>query len=163
MPDYVPARLHRIRSSWALATAPLHAEATWPTAKLVWEAATPYLYFRSAAGGRVVAGGEDEDIMDAAKRDALVPRKTEAILKGLRERCPGLAIEGAEFTWAGFFGETTDSLPLIGRVPGKTRTLAAFGYGGNGISFSAMAADMIAAEISGSRHANADLYALDRN
>jgi glycine/D-amino acid oxidase-like deaminating enzyme len=52
--------------------------------------------------------------------------------------------------------------PLIGRVPGRENCLAAFGYGGNGITFSALAAEMLAAELAGGRHADADLFALDR-
>jgi glycine/D-amino acid oxidase-like deaminating enzyme len=64
--------------------------------------------------------------------------------------------------WSGFFGETADGLPLIGPVPGAPRCLAAFGYGGNGITFSLMATDILAAELSGRRDPLADLFAIDR-
>jgi glycine/D-amino acid oxidase-like deaminating enzyme len=163
MPDFVPAHAHRITSSWALATRPLHPDAFWAARALVWEAADPYLYFRSAPGGRIVAGGEDADIADADARDALIGAKTQAILAKLEARCPLLKGVKAEFAWAGFFGETTDSLPLIGRPPGRRHCFAAFGYGGNGITFSAIAADMLARDLAGERDPNADAYALDRS
>lgn len=32
---------------------------------MIWEAADPYLYFRTDETGRIIAGGEDEDASDA--------------------------------------------------------------------------------------------------
>lgn len=164
MPDFVPAHAHSIVSSWALASAPLNqAQREAVTGRLVWEAADPYLYMRLGPDGCLIVGGEDAKIADAARRDALTGQKTRDILAKVAARCPVLSDVEARFAWAGFFGETEDSLPLIGRVPGRERCLAAFGYGGNGITFSAIAADMIALAISGAPHANADLYAIDRS
>jgi glycine/D-amino acid oxidase-like deaminating enzyme len=60
------------------------------------------------------------------------------------------------------FGATEDSLPMIGRLPGRQSSFAAFGYGGNGITFSAIAADVLAAELEGGSHPAARLFALDR-
>ena len=51
--------------------------------------------------------------------------------------------------WSAEFGETDDGLPLIGPVPGAARVLAAYGYGGNGITFSYMASRILAARIAG--------------
>ncbi|MDZ4761450.1 MAG: FAD-binding oxidoreductase [Alphaproteobacteria bacterium] len=163
IPEFVPASAHKITSSWALATRPVSPDLFWPGRALVWEGAEPYLYFRGAADGRIVVGGEDEETPDAEARDALTAVKTEAILAKLAARYPALAGVEAEYSWSGFFGETSDSLPMIGRVPGRPNCLAAFGYGGNGITFSAIAADMLEAELAGERHPNADLYALDRS
>lgn len=163
LPDFVDAPTHKVTSSWALATEPNPAAMKGLETLLIWEAAEPYLYFRPGPDNRIIVGGEDADITDPDRRDALMDQKTRAILAKLGERCPQLAGLRAEFTWAGFFGETSDSLPLIGRVRGRDRCLAAFGYGGNGITFSAMAADMIAGELRGEHHPNADCYALDRS
>lgn len=162
LPDFVDAPTHKITSSWALATEPAPEALAEMERFLVWEAADPYLYFRPGPDGCIIAGGEDADIADPDARDALTAAKTQAILAKLCDRCPQLAGLKAAFAWAGFFGETSDSLPLIGRVPGRQRCLAAFGYGGNGITFSAMAAEMLAGELDGRRHPNADFYALDR-
>jgi hypothetical protein len=42
-------------------------------------------------------------------------------------------------------------LPLIGPVPGHPRILAAYGYGGNGITFGFIAAQLIAGMVGGRR------------
>ena len=161
MPDFVPAARHTLASSWSLATSPL-GMTPWRDEALVWEASDPYLYMRLTGDGRLVIGGEDEESDDPQMRERLTPQKVERLLAKAGLRCPRLDGVEAEFAWSGVFGKTDDSLPLIGRVPGRENCLAAFGYGGNGITFSALAAEMLAAELAGGRHADADLFALDR-
>lgn len=160
MPPLVPARIHRILSTFALATVPQPA-ALWPERALIWEASEPYAYARTTIDGRIVFGGEDEAATDAAARDALLPEKIRTLSQRLGDLVPGASLE-LDAAWAGFFGETEDSLPLIGPVPGAPRCYAAFGYGGNGITFSALAAEMIATELAGARDPLADHFAIDR-
>ena len=57
----VPAKGHKITSTWAIATRPQTSN-LWPEECLIWEASDPYLYMRTSADGRVICGGEDEDI-----------------------------------------------------------------------------------------------------
>jgi glycine/D-amino acid oxidase-like deaminating enzyme len=66
------------------------------------------------------------------------------------------------FEWAGTFAETEDGLPFIGPVPGLHGTYAALGYGGNGITFSVVAADIIRDLCLGRPNADAACFALDR-
>ncbi len=47
------------------------------------------------------------------------------------------------WAWAGTFGETKDSLARIGRVPGVPGAYVALSYGGNGVTYSILAADII--------------------
>jgi len=68
-----------------------------------------------------------------------------------------------EFRWAGTFDTTSDGLPLIGPVPGAPGIYAAYGYGGNGITFSYLAAQLIGDLIAGSRSPLLDDFALDRD
>jgi glycine/D-amino acid oxidase-like deaminating enzyme len=51
-------------------------------------------------------------------------------------------------------------LPSIGAIPGKPRCWAVLGFGGNGITYSRIAADIISAALMGKRDPDADLYAL---
>lgn len=162
MPDFVPVERHRMASSWAIATAPLE-RLPWPDSALTWEAADPYLYMRMTADGRLIVGGEDEVLSGADERERLTATKVEQLLAKAAARCPALADVQAHFAWSGVFGETDDSLPLIGHVPGRPNCFAAFGYGGNGITFSALAAELLAAELTGAPSANAPLFALDRD
>ena len=161
MPDFVPARIHRIASTWALATRPQPPGVIWPGRALAWEASTPYFYLRSTAEDRIIIGGEDEELTDPAARDALMKSKVPILLGKLEKLLPGARRE-VETAWTGFFGETEDGLPLIGQVPGHPRCYAAFGYGGNGITFSALAADLIAGLLDGRRDPVLDLFAVDR-
>lgn len=47
------------------------------------------------------------------------------------------------YTWAGTFGETKDGLAYIGQTPEFPHAYFALGYGGNGITFSVIAAKII--------------------
>jgi glycine/D-amino acid oxidase-like deaminating enzyme len=149
-------------SSWAIATDPLD-RLPWADSALTWEAADPYLYMRMTADGRVIVGGEDETLSGPDERERLTATKVERLLAKAAALFPVLAGVRAQFAWSGVFGETDDSLPLIGRVPGRPNCFAAFGYGGNGITFSALAAELLATELSGSPSADAPLFALDRD
>jgi glycine/D-amino acid oxidase-like deaminating enzyme len=151
-------RGYRVISTWAMATAPQPA-ALWPSRALVWEAADPYLYVRTTPEGRVIAGGEDEDFEDAARRDALTPRKAALISRRLGALMPGLDAE-PEFAWTGCFGESATGLPAIGPIPGAPRCHAVMGFGGNGITFSAIAAEMLQRSIAGLPDPDTDLFAL---
>jgi hypothetical protein len=46
---------------------------------------------RSTVDGRIVAGGEDVDFVDAAKRDELLARKTKTLGKKIRKMVPHLS------------------------------------------------------------------------
>jgi glycine/D-amino acid oxidase-like deaminating enzyme len=164
MPDFVPVARHSLATSWALATGPAEAACMpGPDGALIWEASDPYLYVRMTVDGRVIIGGEDEEFCEADKREAMTSQKIKALLAKAATRCPGLAGVEPQYVWSGVFGETDDSLPMIGRVPGTLRTLAAYGYGGNGITFSALAADLLEAELEGRPDPDAALFALDRS
>jgi glycine/D-amino acid oxidase-like deaminating enzyme len=162
MPDFVPAARHELVSTWVLATAPV-AASVWPGDAVVWEAADPYLYMRATADRRIIAGGEDGEFEEADAREAKTEEKVRAILAKLAARFPALEGIRPEYAWSGVFGATEDSLPMIGRLPGRPCSFAAFGYGGNGITFSAIAADVLAAELEGGSHPAAKLFALDRD
>jgi len=160
LPEFAAPKGHRITSTWAFATTP--NAPVWPTRALVWEAAETYAYMRTSADGRIIIGGGDEDISDPAARDALTAEKIALLRSKLGALAPAACDVEIAYAWAGLFGETEDSLPFIGAVPGAPNVLAAFGYGGNGITFSAMAADMIAAAVRGERDDDEARYALDR-
>ena len=160
MPDFVPSDIHRVVSTWALATEP--CTSLWPRQALIWEASSPYLYARQDADGRIIMGGEDEELTDAHSRDAKIGMKADMLRRKFKRLYPDF--KGAsEFAWAGFFGITHDGLPLIGPLPGQRRTFAAFGYGGNGITFSAMAARLIGDAIAGRSDPLLASFAIDRN
>lgn len=156
MPERVVARRHKLLSTYAIATRP-QPENLWPEQALVWEAADPYLYIRTTGDGRVICGGGDEDFVDDAMRDALLPAKTTMLEAKLKKIFPQLDV-AAEYAWCGTFGGSTTGLPSIGSVPGWGRVMAVMAYGGNGIVFSRIAAEIIRAQLTGSHDTAADLF-----
>jgi glycine/D-amino acid oxidase-like deaminating enzyme len=161
MPDIVHSTIQKVSSSWAIATAP-QPENIWRGAALIWEDSKDYLYVRSTVTGRIIIGGEDSDeIVEPDARDRMIPEKSHALARRLAALWPQAEID-IEFRWSGTFDTTTDGLPLIGAVPGCKGIYAAYGYGGNGITFSFLAAELIGDLIAGSTSPLLDDFALDR-
>lgn len=148
----------RISSTWAIATRP-QASALWPSRCFIWEASAPYLYMRVTPDHRVLCGGEDESLGDEAARDALLARKTASIERKLEAMFPRLDARAA-FAWCGSFGSSRTGMPTIGAIPGMPNCFAAMGHGGNGITFSMLAAQMLRGLITGSGDPDLDLVAL---
>jgi glycine/D-amino acid oxidase-like deaminating enzyme len=158
LPFFLRPEAHRIASTYALATRP-QKRRLWPEQCFIWEASDPYLYMRTTPDGRVLCGGEDEDFSDDEKRDALIPKKVAAIRRKLSRLLPDIDTT-PQFSWAGAFGVSDTGLPLIGVVPRWPRCLVAHGFGGNGFTYSRIAADIIRATLSGREDPDAGLYAL---
>jgi glycine/D-amino acid oxidase-like deaminating enzyme len=155
--DGVPANNHRVISTWAIATKP-QRRALWPDEVHIWEASDPYLYMRTTPDGRVVAGGEDEDFTDEARRDELIDQKTNRVAAKVKTLFPELDAEPA-FAWTGSFGTTTTGLPIVGPLPRKPRIFAVMGYGGNGITWSRIAAEWVTSALDGRIDSDSDLFA----
>ncbi|MEO3385339.1 FAD-dependent oxidoreductase [Mesorhizobium sp. CAU 1741] len=156
----VPSSTHSVISTYAIATKP-QKSSLWPGPAFIWEASDPYLYMRATYDGRVICGGEDDDIVDEAARDERLPEKTARIAAKLKDLFPQLDTT-PEFAWAGSFGTTTTGLPYMGELPGHRGVFAVQGYGGNGITFSQIASEIIATTIAGGDDADAKLFAYGR-
>jgi glycine/D-amino acid oxidase-like deaminating enzyme len=153
-----PAVCH---STYALVTEPLDEVTGWPERRLIWETARPYVYVRTTKDGRAIIGGYDEPFSDPQKRDALLPAKTAALKRRLGQLFPKIRTDVA-FSWTGTFAQTKDSLPYIGEAPGRPGVYFALGYGGNGVIFSTLAAEIIRDEIVGEKNADAELFRFGR-
>lgn len=160
LPKRVPRKGHRIVSTFCIATRP-QPRAVPPGEPFVWEASEPYLYLRAGPGGRIICGGEDEDVSDEDHRDALLPAKVAAIEAKLGKLLPGLD-PTAERAWCGSFGASVTGTPSIGSVPGLAGCYAVLGYGGNGITFSMLAAQILRGLIAGRGDPDSDLVSFRR-
>jgi glycine/D-amino acid oxidase-like deaminating enzyme len=151
-----------LNSTYAMVTEPVKSFEGWPHRCLVWESAHPYTYARTTADNRIMIGGEDVPFRDASRRDALVSAKGATLLRKVRRLFPRIKMEVA-YTWAGTFGETDDGLPYIGTESRRTdRVFYTLGYGGNGIPFSAIAAELATAHVLGRPHRYRETFAFDR-
>jgi glycine/D-amino acid oxidase-like deaminating enzyme len=153
----IPGSGHSIRSTWAFASAPGARTPGWLRQHIVWEASDPYLYLRRTRDGRIVAGGEDEPWSEAHADRRLLVEKTDAIAEKLRGLMPDLKLRIA-YRWAGAFGTTGTGLPFIDAVPGHPNCYAIMGFGGNGITYAMIAAEIVSALIAGKADPDADLY-----
>jgi glycine/D-amino acid oxidase-like deaminating enzyme len=108
-----------------------------------------------------VVGGEDEDIEDERARDALLPRKIAALQQKTKKLMPWVDAS-VDSAWAGTFGESDNGLPSMGPVPGMPNCYAVLAYGGNGLTFGVIAAQIIAGQLCGRPDPDADLFAFER-
>ena len=153
----VPKSAFDITSSWAIATKPVSVEKFWPGRCLIWEAADPYLYLRTTADNRVVIGGEDSSLKSPARRSDAIPAKSEKLLERLNGLLPGRQFE-IDYSWAGTFAESDTGLPYIAPVSGMKNCFATLGCGGNGITFSMVAAQLALAWVDGKKDPDASLF-----
>lgn len=140
-------------SSFAIATHPGVAP-LWRENAMMWEASDPYLYMRTTRDGRIIVGGEDEETADPEERDTMIEAKRATIE---RKAAAMLGIDRleADCAWAATFGGSPDGLPAIGLMRGCDNIWLASGFGGNGITFAALAAELVVAGLSGVPDADA--------
>lgn len=118
---------------------------------LVWNTAEPYIYMRTTDDNRVLIGGEDEEFVNAKKRDSLLHEKEQKLVKKLHKHLPENDFR-TDFIWAGTFGETKDGLPYIGEHPDFSSAYFVLGFGGNGITFSVIGMEMASDFLKGKKH-----------
>lgn len=150
--DFLPRPVADIDNTYALVTEPLPDRSRALTLPLIWESAQPYIYMRGTPDGRLIVGGEDVPFKDPVAREALLGRQVRRLATKYRqlfdEDLPPVA-----HAWGGSFARTPDGLPFIGRAPGMHPALLfALCYGGNGITYSVHAGEMIRAAVEGRTH-----------
>jgi glycine/D-amino acid oxidase-like deaminating enzyme len=160
--NYLPENLVRLHSTYALASEPFDAKNLWYKNCLIWETAQPYLYMRTTADNRIIVGGKDEPFQSPNKRDKLLARKTREIVESFKAKFPKINLV-PDYYWAGTFGETEDGLPYIGSIKQVPHTIFALGFGGNGITFSQIAAEIIRDEATGIKNKDAKIFSFDRS
>jgi glycine/D-amino acid oxidase-like deaminating enzyme len=160
---WLPRKVARNRSSYALVTDPIPAGALGRLSRtLLWETARPYLYMRTTADGRLLVGGEDDAVDIPARRDRRVASKAERLLRKAGTLFPALPLRPA-FAWGGTFAETADGLPFFGPHPRHgPRVLFAMAYGGNGITYAMAGAGLLRALAERRGHPLAALFGFAR-
>ena len=87
--------------------------------------------------------------------------KTKQLVKDINKLYPHLKFK-PEFAWTGTFGSTKDGLPYIGPYEKLPNSYFALGFGGNGITFSLIAAEIITDLILGKENKDLELFTFDR-
>ena len=159
--NYIPMKLATLSSTYAIASEPLLTKDIWFENCTFWNTSEPYTYGRTTADNRIIFGGEDEPFYDPAKRDKLLAAKTEKLAKQFVKMFPDLPFK-VDYSWAGTFIETDDGLPYIGTIKQLPHAYFALGYGGNGITFSQLAADILTDLLLGKENKDAAIFSFDR-
>lgn len=133
----------------------------WQDNCMLWNTARPYLYARTTSDNRIVVGGRDVPFLNAKRRDGLLGYKCKLLSKDFSRLFPHIRFK-PEFSWAGTFGVTQDGLPFIGSYKGLKNSYFALGFGGNGITFSIIAAQIISDLIAGKSNKDASVFRFER-
>jgi glycine/D-amino acid oxidase-like deaminating enzyme len=160
-PELFPDKLVTLHSTFALATERMARIPPLLRDTVVWESARPYTYLRSAPDGQVLIGGNDAPYKNEALRDRALPGRVQSLEERLRTLLRDDTLERA-FAWGGTFGETRDALPYIGTLPRYPLGFFALGYGGNGITFSLIAAQIIRDLYLGRENPDQHIFRVDR-
>jgi glycine/D-amino acid oxidase-like deaminating enzyme len=158
---YLPRRQEQFHSTYAIISEPFSGADFWYRRAIIWETDTPYLYLRTTKDNRILVGGKDDDFSDGHRREGALPQKVKALEKAFAKLFPQRNFK-TDFAWAGVFASTPDGLPYIGAIPQRPDTYFALGFGGNGITFSVLAGQIIRDQIIGKSNPDAGIFHFNR-
>lgn len=159
--EMIDKKIVDLKSTYAVISEQYENQKLWNRNAMIWNTATPYLYVRPTNDGRILIGGRDEDFYNPKKRDLLVMKKSKQLAGDFRKLFPKIEFN-PEFSWTGTFGETKDGLPFIGTYDRLPHTYFALGFGGNGITFSVVAAKIITDLLLGKENMDAEIFSFKR-
>jgi glycine/D-amino acid oxidase-like deaminating enzyme len=160
--DLVPQDLVNLHSTYVVVSQPGEMAALPTGNAQIWETARPYLYTRTTPDGRIMVGGRDEVIKLASFQNTVLEPKVARLEKQFQDLFDQPTPFTRDFVWAGVYGETADGLPYIGSHQDFPLTHFALGYGGNGTTYSLLAAEIIRDALTGRRHRYAGTFGFDR-
>ena len=158
---FIDEKIVDLKSTFAVISEQNAKKEFWNGNVLLWNTANPYLYIRTTPDGRIMIGGRDEDFYNPKKRDKLMHKKTQQLVNDIHKLFPDLDFK-PEFSWTGTFGATKDGLPYIGEYKKLPNSYFALGFGGNGITFSLIAAEIITDLILGKENKDAEIFSFER-
>jgi glycine/D-amino acid oxidase-like deaminating enzyme len=129
---------------------------------MLWDTERPYHYVRWTDGRQLLLGGEDHPVKPGARRDVQFVEATQSLRDYFEALYPTLSDIGIATAWEGLFAMTPDSLPYIGPHRRYPRHAFALGYGGNGMTFAALAARILVEQWQGIESRDHQLFAFNR-
>ena len=159
--EFLTQNSGQLKSTYAVVSEPVEDLSDWHRQCLIWETGIPYLYLRTLPDRRIIIGGEDEPFVNSLTRDALISDKARILKRKFNKLFPQIKFEVA-YAWAGTFGQTKDGLPYIGRPKRHPHSYFALGYGGNGITYSLIAAEIIRDDFLGRANPDAAIFSFGR-
>jgi glycine/D-amino acid oxidase-like deaminating enzyme len=158
---YIGRPIGRLMTTYAIETQPMGEVAGWERRTMIWETARPYFYVRATADGGAICGGGDEPGTDPTRRATALEEKSRMLLGRFEELFPS-AHPKIDRAWASTFGASEDGMPFIGTLADFPGAYFSVGFGGNGITFSLIAAEMIRDLYTGKTNDDTRLFRFDR-
>lgn len=159
--EILPKNIVTFQSTYAFVSEPVEDLTWWKDRTLIWSTGNPYLYMRTTNDHRILVGGEDDNILQAERRDRRIAKKTRTLARRFNSVFPKRMMEPA-FGWAGVFGSTKDGLAYIGTHPAFPRAYFGLGYGGNGVTFSEIASRILTDLFLGKKNTDVNVFTFDR-
>ncbi len=159
--EFLGRRIGDLDTTYAAASQPLPSTDGWHEQCLIWETARPYFYARQTDDGRAIIGGADSERPSDHRDERRIERKVAGLCQRFGRLFPAIAYDPA-FEWAGTFGTTHDGLPYLGQLPGREGEYFILAYGGNGTTYSAIGARLIADLIVDRQNADFAVFGFDR-
>jgi len=158
---YLRKHVEQLSSTYAIVSKPLPPKEFWYKNALIWETAHPYIYLRTTHDSRIIIGGKDDAFSATRWKKANIESKALQLTATFKKLMPSIPFV-MDFAWAGVFGSTKDGLPYIGKLKEIKNTFFTLGYGGNGIVFSTIAAEIITDMIQGKKNKGEELFSFYR-
>lgn len=158
---HLPKRNGKLSSSYAAATAPNFPITGWHDHAVVWETARPYHYLRRTADERIIIGGRDKPFQNEWLRDLLLPLERFRLREKLRGMMGNDSLSFSH-TWCGTFAESDDGMPFMGAYPNEPKIFHIFASGENGVTFAALAPQLVGAWIANAREPLQELFSISR-
>ncbi len=119
-----------------------------------------YQYWRQRPDGRLVVGGWRNHSFDTETQtyDATPYEAIQHHLDAFVHQTLNLPHVKITNRWAGIMGFTSDSLPLVGRLPGVPNCFIAGGYTGHGNAFAIHAARLVSELVQEKTNPDAELF-----
>lgn len=157
---YIPFKVCQLHSTYSIVSEP-NGGRHWFEDAMIWETARPYLYVRTTFDRRILVGGADDPWYNPKKRDEALPKKARLLKQKFNRLMPHVPFD-TDFMWAGTFAETKDGLPFIGSIRQMPDTFFALGFGGNGITFSMVAAEILRDQLRGIKNGHEEIFQFGR-
>ena len=159
---YIDEKYLELKSTYAVCSEPMNEKYLERfKGSIFWNTNDPYFYMRLTPDNRILIGGRDENYYDPVKRDKLLSKKTKLLISDFKKLFPGIAFK-PEFSWTGTFSATEDGLPFIGKYKKMLNRYFSLGFGGNGITFSMIGAEIIADMLKGKENSRQEIFSFGR-
>jgi glycine/D-amino acid oxidase-like deaminating enzyme len=155
----------RMFNTYVVATHPLDDELRRTFGRgepMLWDTARPYHYARWTRDHRLLFGGGDRLRVSERRRGRALQDGALGEWKYFERLYPALKLADIDFAWEGLFATTPDGLPYIGPHELYPNHLFALGYGGNGMTFGALAATLLLNDYRGRGSTDLELFGFDR-